>query len=182
VAYPPRFNYPGAVYHVTDLGTGGCAIFRDTEDHERYNWTLGVNVDRYGWLVLMWVHMTTHVHILLQTPLGNLTPGMQRLKSVYAQGYNQKYKRKGALFAERYSCWFIQSDTHFFRTVRYIARNPFEEGMCARPEDFRWSSYGPTLRGDTPRPANGAAELVRRCGGDEALKRLVDFGFEAETG
>ena len=181
VPYAPRFQHANAIYHVTDLGTGPSAIFHDDDDHARFNWTLGVTVKRFEWVVLLVVHMTTHVHVLLRAPEENLPAGMQRTKSVYAQGYNRKHKRKGALWAERYGCWLIQSETHLFRTIRYIARNPLEQGMCERPEDYAWSTYGPTLRGEDAWPANGAAELVERCGGPEALKRLVDFGLEADA-
>lgn len=181
MASTPRPIVPGGMYHVSVCGTGPCVIFHDHEDHQHFNFTLAKTVERYGWLLLLWTHMTTHAHLLVWTPQPNLDVGMQRTKSCYALQYNRKYERRGALFDGRYGCRFIQTEKQFFRTVAYIANNPRKAGLCKRGEDWFWGSYGATLRQTRTWPANGADELVRRCGGLEALKRLVDFGYEADA-
>ena len=35
----------------------------------------------------------------------------------------------------------LLSDEHLLTAYRYLARNPVEAGLCARPEDWVWSSY-----------------------------------------
>ena len=158
------------MYHVYACGTGPSVIFHDAEDHQHFNWTLGKSVERYSWLVLMWVHLSTHVHLLVWTPEANLDRGMHR-----------KYGRRGALFDGRYGCRFIQTDDQFLRTVVYIANNAVAAGLCSRAEDWFWSSYRLTINDGRTWPANGSNELVRRCGGLESLKRLVDGGHGAEA-
>lgn len=172
---------PRGLYHVYTCGTGPSAIFHDQEDHENFNWTLGTTLDRYAWLVLMWVHLSTHVHLLVETPEPNLDLGMQRLKSCYARGYNRKYGRRGALFDGRYGCRVIQTELQLFRTVAYIARNPVEAGLCVLPEQWRWSSYVHTLRESRPWPANGSYELLRRCGGVDGLRAVVAREYELDA-
>jgi len=46
---------------------------------------------------------------------------------------------------ESYDHW-IRNDEERARIVRYIRNNPVTAGLCARPEDWKWSSaYGPML-------------------------------------
>jgi len=37
---------------------------------------------------------------------------------------------------------WIRSDEEKARIARYIRNNPVTAGICARPEDWRWSSAG----------------------------------------
>ena len=62
-------------------------------------------------------------------------------------------------------------------SFRYIVRNPVEAGLCERPEEWPWSSYGSTLG-----LAGGFefvdASAVLTCFGspaDAALERLRGF-------
>ena len=46
---------------------------------------------------------------------------------------------------ESYDHW-IRNDEERARIARYIRNNPVTAGLCARPEDWKWSSaYGPML-------------------------------------
>jgi hypothetical protein len=84
MATPRRILLCDALYHVYTCATGPSPLFRDRRDHEHFNRTLRKTVEMYGWRVLIWVHMTTHVHLLVRTPEPNLDAGMQRTKSCYA--------------------------------------------------------------------------------------------------
>ena len=35
----------------------------------------------------------------------------------------------------------IDADEYFFKAFRYINMNPVNGGICAKPEDFQYSSY-----------------------------------------
>jgi hypothetical protein len=104
---------------------------------------------------------------------------MHRVNGLYARGFNERHGRRGHLFRERYRCWFVQSELHFFRTVRYIALNPVQARICRRPERYRWSSFGPMVRESRPWPANGARDVIRRFGSVEALVEFVEEGLRA---
>jgi hypothetical protein len=57
----------------------------------------------------------------------------------------------------------------------YVVLNPVLAGLCPRPEDWRWSSYGTTLRISDDFPFVTASSLVAEAGGStEALRRAVD--------
>ncbi len=90
--------------------------------------------------------MATHYHLLLETPLANLAIGMKLINSDYAQGFNRRHKRVGALFQGRYHSVLIESELQFRHTALYIAFNPVHAGLCNQPEDWPWSG---SLRGLT---------------------------------
>jgi putative transposase len=58
----------------------------------------------------------------------------------------------------------VQSERYLLTCYRYIELNPVRAGMVARPEEYRWSSYGANAWGDpswvTPH------EEYLRLGGD----------------
>jgi REP element-mobilizing transposase RayT len=179
MVYVPRFEYPGATFHVTSHAVGDEPLYRDIDDRDHFNRILGYTADRLGVRVLMWCQMTDHHHLLLETPDANLGRALHRINGIYARGFNERHRRRGHLFRERYRCWFIQSESHFFDTVRYIALNPVKAGLCGRPERYRWCSYGRMIRSARPWPANGAADVVSRCGGVETIVAYVDEGLRA---
>lgn len=86
--------------------------------------------------------MPTHYHLLLTVAADTLQLGMHGLNFAYARRFNAVHGRKGHLFGERYHCAPVRTDAHMLRALRYIARNPVKAGLCERPEDWYWSSYG----------------------------------------
>lgn len=85
--------------------------------------------------------MSNHYHILLETPLGNLSQIMRHINGAYTTYYNTKRKRAGHLFQGRYKAILIQADEYAKELSRYIHLNPVRAGITARPEEYHWSSY-----------------------------------------
>ena len=125
--------------------------------------------------------MGNHVHLLIETPDANLAKGMQSLHGRYAQTINQRHGTKGALFESRYGCVLMENDAQLWMTIRYIARNPVEAGLCARPEEYEWSSYCSVLGRMHPRLLSAARLLsyLGAAGGDglEHYRQLVMADF-----
>ena len=105
MARPLRIQYPGAVYHVMARGSHGQPIFADDPDRKRFLETLQEACQRTGWRIHAYVLMGNHYHLLVETPEGNLVPGMKWLQSTYTQRYNARkgFTRKSGsgLVAER---------------------------------------------------------------------------------
>jgi len=96
---------------------------------------------RMDWVCRAFCFMTTHYHLLLDAPAETLQPGMQRLNGLYARAFNLRHGRSGHLFGERYYNVMVESDQHMLGLLRYIALNPVEAGLCAKPSDWYWGSY-----------------------------------------
>jgi REP element-mobilizing transposase RayT len=85
--------------------------------------------------------MGNHYHLLLETPLGNLSRAMRHLNGVYTQRYNRDVKSDGPLFRGRYKAILVDVDAYLLNVSRYIHRNPIEAGIVRKAEKYIWSSY-----------------------------------------
>jgi REP-associated tyrosine transposase len=109
-------------------------------------------IERLEWICWAFVVMGTHYHLLVDTPKGNLSLGIQFLNGVYAQRYNKVVGRYGHLFSERFFSREIDGTDDLIAAVRYIARNPVEAGHCVDAADWKWSSYSAAI-GTAPAPS-----------------------------
>src|SRR5262245_15334685 len=141
MGYPARAEEEGAIHHVYARGNRRQVIFIDARDRLTYLARLRGVVERCRWSCLAYCLMDNHVHLLLETPTPNLGDGMRRLHAAYAQTFNARHGKVGHLFQGRYGNERVTSDAQLAATLRYIALNPVEAGLCADPRDWRWSSY-----------------------------------------
>ena len=89
---PLRIVYSGARYHVMGRGNRGVEVFRDRRDRESFLETLGEVVNQTGWVMHAWVLMSTHYHLLLETPEPNLVAGMKWFQGTYTQRFNSRHR------------------------------------------------------------------------------------------
>jgi putative transposase len=145
MARPLRISIAGGTYHVIARGNAREAIVRDDEDRECFFRVLAKVVRRFSWLCHAYCLMDNHYHLLLETPLPNLSGGMRQLNGIYAHAFNDRHDRMGHVFQSRFRSILIEQETHLVELSRYIVLNPVRAGVCAEPGDWRWSSYGATV-------------------------------------
>jgi len=86
------------------------------------------------------VVMPNHVH-LLATALVPIPRLVRMLKNVTAIQANRILGNVGKRFwQEEYYDHWVRDGEEFERIKRYIEANPAKAGLCAEPENFRWSS------------------------------------------
>jgi REP element-mobilizing transposase RayT len=137
---------------VTASGVASGTIFTCERDREHLLFRLAEVVERLGWVCLAYCLMTTHYHMLVMTPNGDLDRGIQRLNGSYAQAFNRQHERAGHLFGARYRARLVSTETHLLESVRYVHLNPVRALLCRLPEEWTWSSYR-ALVGLSARPA-----------------------------
>lgn len=137
----PREEEAGALHHVCARGAKGELIYVDDVDRQGYLRLLGVVVDELEWRCLAYCLMGNHVHLLVETPHPNLGVGIHHLHGDFARRFNDRHDEKGHVFQGRYKAKRIRSDAQMWQTMRYVAQNPVEAGLCATPADYRWSSH-----------------------------------------
>jgi putative transposase len=140
-----RLQVAGALYHVTANAARKLMLYLDDEDRRLWLDIVATGLSRSGVLCHSYCEMGTHYHLLLETLDPNIAACMQRINWLYSRTFNAKYGMKGHLFEARYAAELIQSESHLLRTIRYIARNPCEAGICESPLDWKWSSYRATI-------------------------------------
>jgi putative transposase len=135
----PRTSLPDGFFHVTARGVDGAAIVRDDADCARYLKLFHLTVIRYAWTCYAYCLMPNHTHFVLEADQPELSAGVQYLHGTYALEFNRRHGRRGHLFGSRFASWVIETERHLRRACLYVYANPVRAGLCARPQDWRWS-------------------------------------------
>ena len=130
----------GGVYHVMIRGVNKQFIFNNDKDKQMFIRILKHTVKKYNFIIYAYCLMNNHVHILLEDNRNLISKFMHDLDFIYAKEFNQKYKRVGHLFQDRYKSIYVYDEYYLLRLIRYIHRNPEKAGIC-KTEDYIWSSY-----------------------------------------
>lgn len=124
MARPLRIQYPGAVYHITCRGNERREIFRDDKDRYTFLELLKDSLETYSPILYTYVLMDNHFHLLLETPLGNLSEFMRHLNISYTSFFNRRYDRAGHLYQGRYKSILVDKEGYLMVLSRYIHLNP----------------------------------------------------------
>jgi len=84
-----RVNRPEVWYHITARGTERRTIFTDEKDRRHFVEVLAQCPERFGLRIHAYVLMGNHYHLLVETPLANLSPAMQWLNLSYSVWFNR---------------------------------------------------------------------------------------------
>jgi REP element-mobilizing transposase RayT len=184
VARPLRLCFEDARYHVIARSTSDGVLFRDDFDRERFLAAFDRIVERQRWICHAYCLMTTHYHLVVETPLANLPLGMQQLNGRHASGFNERHGRTGHLFGSRYRSILIEDARYLLAVCRYVVLNPVRAGICDLPEEWPWSSYRATAGLEpTPRFLTTETVLAEAGGGtypaaQAAYREFVAAGIE----
>jgi len=100
---------------------------------------------QYRFRVYAFVVMPEHVHLLISEP--DRASVAQAIASFKISSAKQAEKGRGGskpdgrLWQPRGYDRNIRDYEEFVEKRRYIHRNPVRRGLCARPEDWKWSSF-----------------------------------------
>jgi putative transposase len=164
---PPRLRrYYGA----------GYLHFITTSCYQRYPWLasarsrdLFVQVleqvrRRYHFVVVGYVVMPEHVHLLLSEPeRNNPSVVMQALKQGFARRLLRHLRSKrnmgqrclwdaaveeGHIWQRRFYDFVVRTEHKRVEKLRYMHNNPVQRGLVLEPDQWRWSSYRHYAYGD----------------------------------
>lgn len=160
----PKLEY-NSVYHIYNCGINGCSIFHDDEDYDRFlsNYSKFIEpiAETYAWSLL-----GNHFHIVVKIKkneniqtlkqLGlfelksielsedkkpDITKQFSHLFNAYAQFFNYKYNRHGALFERPFKRKKIDNREYFKRCLIYVHQNPLKHEFVTRLKDYRYTSF-----------------------------------------
>lgn len=179
----PRIDAPGVAHHVMIRGIERRTIFRDTDDYESFLSRLDVLVPELGFRCFAWALMPNHVHLALQTGPVPLPRLMARLGTAYALRFNQRHRRVGHLFQNRYRSRLVNDDRDLLGLVLYIHRNPLRAGLVDEPGElgrFPWCGHG-ALSGDRPPRPFEEPGLTLRLFADDLLEARRHLSSRMQT-
>ena len=145
----PRYVIPGQLQHIIRRGNNRRAIFASDADFQFFRDALVEAAGRFGLVIHAFVLMTNHLH-LLATPFyaDSISKTLQSVGRRYAQYFNAKHKRTGALWDGRYRSTVVDAKHYLLKLMNYIDMNPVRAGKVAHPREYPWSSYAHYATGD----------------------------------
>ena len=112
---------------------------------------------RYHFIVVGYVVMPEHVHLLISEPeRGNPSVVMQAIKQGFARRLLARLRKesdtqqlslwsealhRGRIWQPRFYDFVVFSEHKRVEKLRYMHRNPVKRGLVPAPELSRWSSY-----------------------------------------
>jgi REP element-mobilizing transposase RayT len=184
-----RVEYEGAIYHVVIRGVERRRLFDDDADRERFVGRLSKYAEEMEVRLYLFCLMANHVHLLVETPGGNLGHFMHRLQTAYTVYYNMRHGRAGHLFQGRYKAILVDGDEYLLRLSRYIHLNPVKVGKAKQlslPErikelrSYAWSSYRSYLGKAKPLEGLDEKPLLAMLGNRKEARR--EYGRYVELG
>lgn len=178
---PPRLDYPGATHHVFSRAVARTLVAVDSADYERTLDLLARVVSRFELKCHAWCFLPNHVHLLVTSQLGNLSPAMHWLGTCTAQTFNKRHDRTGHLYQGRFGSRLVSDDNYLLELARYLPLNPVRAQLCNSPGDWEWSSYAATAGLCAAPPFLDASPLSDLLGSADAYAAWVTDGLLATT-
>ncbi len=141
MARPLRIEYAGAWYHVMNRGLQKGPIFLNDQDRWNFLNLLAEISQVFSIEVHAFSLMGNHYHLLLRTPVANLSRAMRHLNGLYTQRFNKAHDRDGPIFRGRYKAILADENDYLTQLIRYIHRNPVEAGLCTKADEYSWTSH-----------------------------------------
>ena len=94
--------------------------------------------------------MTTHFHLLVRSPVGELSEAMRRVQNEHSRRFNRKNRRDGALIRGRFFSRPVPSLRYRRTLVRYIDANPIQAGLVRSSGDHEFGSAAAYLSRSGP--------------------------------
>ena len=94
-----------------------------------------------GFEIHAFVLMSNHFHMLVSTPLANVSAGMHVFMTQTSWRIARESNRINNIYGARYRPTLITTPAHYACTLRYIYQNPLRAKICKRVEEYPWSTY-----------------------------------------
>lgn len=131
-----RYQQTGDQHFVTFSCFGRKPLLGSASARALFERSLETMRCRYGFLVVGYVVMPEHVHLLVTEPeRGLLATAIQAIKISVARQLRQR-----PFWLHRYYDFNVFSERKRGEKLEYIHFNPVARGLVERPEDWLWSS------------------------------------------
>jgi REP element-mobilizing transposase RayT len=99
-----RHYLPGYIWHITHRCHKKEFLLKFAKDRRRWMYWLFVAKKRFGLTILGYMITSNHVHLLVSDdgPSDVISKSMQLIAGRTGQEYNQRKRRKGAFWEDRY--------------------------------------------------------------------------------
>lgn len=181
MARRPRADTPGSWHHVLNRAIAKRPYFEARSDKRYFLARLASEVRDGRLEVHAYCLMTTHFHMLVRSPIGELSEGMRRLQLAYSRHFNRRRRRDGPLIRARFYSKRVDTESYRRAVVRYIDSNAVVARVVPSSAEHEFGSARAYLVG--PLPPWLSSDWISQCamggaGVDEldASAYLATFG------
>lgn len=150
MARRPRADAPGSWHHVINRGIARRALFENRADARFFLARLARQVRSGRIEVHAYCLLTTHFHLLLRSPTGELSEAMRRVQNEHSRRFNRSRRRDGSLIRGRFFSRPVLSLEYRRALVRYIDANPVRAGIVRVSAEHELGSAAAYLNGTGP--------------------------------
>jgi REP element-mobilizing transposase RayT len=148
---PHRIHEPGLTYHVTNRAVARSLLYEHDDERNLFLRLLGSFAVRLKIVILAWVLIPNHYHLLLRVSTWPLAKLMQEVEGRFARALNDTRIRQGHLFQGRYFDEIVRTDERFQQLFGYIPGNAVDAGQTTLDAiaTYPWTSFS-ALAGNVP--------------------------------
>ena len=139
-----RLDAPRLLQHVMARGIERREIFADDKDRQSFLKRFALILEETQAQCYAWALIPNHFHLLLRAGATPLSKIMRRLMTGYAVTFNNRHKRSGHLFQNRYKSTVCDEDAYLLELIRYIHLNPLRAGLVKdlqELDNYPWSGH-----------------------------------------
>jgi putative transposase len=138
-----RHFIPGQIWHITHRCHKRDFLLKLVKDRGAWTKWLHESKLRYGLVIFDWIVTSNHIHLLVldEGGLETIPKSMQLIAGRTAQAYNQRKKRKGAFWEDRYHATAIEAENHLLQCLIYIDLNMVRAGVVNHPAEWPFSGF-----------------------------------------
>ena len=130
-----------ATYHIMCRSISEVDLFKDDDDKDRYMNLIKKYQKLYSFRVYGCCLMTNHAHMIIFANGADIPKIMHSLKFCYAQYFNNRHKRHGHLFQDRFKSKIVNHEDYIYLLSAHIHNNPMAiSDYTTCPEKFEYSS------------------------------------------
>ena len=137
--YPRKYSKTG-IYHIMLRGNERKDIFVDKQDKKKFIMTVIQKKANEAFKLYAYCIMDNHLHLVIKEQNEPISQIVKKITTSYAYYFNNKYKRVGHLFQDRYKSETIEDEPYLLSVIRYVHNNP-EKAEITKKEKYKWSSY-----------------------------------------
>ena len=157
-----RHFIPGHVWHLTHRCHKREFLLKFRKDRTRWMQWLYEAKKRYGFVVLNYIVTSNHIHLVVYEKDNKETipKSIQLLAGRTGQEFNQRKKRKGAFWEDRYHATAIETGEHLLRCIVYVDLNMVRAGVVTHPEQWPHGGFNEI---QNPRRKNVLIDYEKLC-------------------
>jgi len=143
MARAKRHYLPGYAWHITHRCHEKEFLLKFGKDRRRWVQWLFEAKKRYGLCILDYMATSNHIHLLVfdRAEREVIPRSIQLIAGRTGQEYNQRKKRKGAFWEDRYHATAVETNQHLIQCLVYIDLNMVRAGVVSHPHDWDESGY-----------------------------------------